>query len=441
MGAVFDAQFQSLRDAFGRGDRAGGTRDIRVARDRAGHPLYLYEASRLLIRVDGEGLDTAVRDGIRDLLRRRDLEPSDQLVGPGVVLQDTRGQDVPELLDEIDALFDGAYPTRLAPRGRTTGAVGPNHVVGIAKICPAGEPTVPEGDACGPWPAQVDASVTGKFRVKVGVSDTGLVQPVDTARNAWLGLAGSAVVDGDPDVLGPVQRSGLPLIEQFSGHGTFIAGVVRCFAPSADVYVNDHFSSSGGELESEMIAKVEQLVTGYGPQVVNLSAGTYTRKDWEPLGLTELARRLRANGIVLVTAAGNDSTDRPFYPAALPRADFPNIVAVGALGADLANPAWFTNYGPWVDVYALGEQRNAYPVGEYAYQEPPKRPNRQQFTLGLARWEGTSYAAPSVAGMIADRIARTGESPTQALAAVIAAARPLPTLPFGGVALLPDDRP
>jgi hypothetical protein len=442
MGAVFDVQFQNLRDAFARAGRAGGTRDIRVARDRAGHPLYVYEADRVLVRVDGRGLDPAVRETVRNQLRRRGIDPSDRAFAGGLVLQDTAGQDVPALLDDIDRQFDvDPHPVRMAPRSPAADGVGANHVVGIAKICPAGEPTVPEGDASGPWPAQEDPTVTGKFRVKVGVSDTGLVQPVDVGLNPWLGPAGSAVVDGDPDVLGPVLPSGLPRIDEFTGHGTFIAGVVGCTAPSADVYVNDHFSSSGGELENVMIDKVNELVRVYQPQIVNLSAGTYSRRDWVPLGLTEIALRLRDDGIVLVAAAGNDSTDRPFYPAALPRGEFPNIVSVGAVGADLTNPAWFTNYGTWVDVYALGEMRNAYPVGEYTYQEPPRRPNVQQFTQGLARWEGTSFSAPAVAGMIADRIARTGEAPTDALAAVLAAAQPLPALPCRGRALLPGARP
>jgi subtilisin family serine protease len=87
-----------------------------------------------------------------------------------------------------------------------------------------------------------------------------------------------------------------------------------------------------------------------------------------------------------------------------------------------------------VDVYALGEGLvNAYATGEYTYQEPPKRPAKQDFA-GMARWDGTSFSAPLVAGLIAAEISRTGAPASVAKDAVLATAQDIPGV---GPALFP----
>ena len=97
-------------------------------------------------------------------------------------------------------------------------------------------------------------------------------------------------------------------------------------------------------------------------------------------------------------------------------------IAVGALGADYQNLAYFSNYGRWVDVYAPGEALvNAFATGVYTYQEPPKRPARQIFE-GIARCDGTSGSAPLVAGLIAAEMSRTGRPASDAANEVLKAA-------------------
>jgi hypothetical protein len=186
-------------------------------------------------------------------------------------------------------------------------------------------------------------------------------------------------------------------------------------APDATIIVNSHFTLAAAQIETVIAQKVEEMIQNHSPDVICLPAGTDTRNNWDLVSFNDFP--IRHPDIPLVVSAGNDSHDTEFWPAA-----FEWAVAVGALGTDQRHRAWFSNYGSWVNVYALGESIiNAYTTGLYTYQEPPKQPAQQTF-YGMARWDGTSFSAPLVAGLIAAEMTASGISAQDAKDAVLARA-------------------
>lgn len=264
--------------------------------------------------------------------------------------------------------------------------------------CPAAEPQfVPESSR--PWPPTQNGGADGTG-VLVGVIDTGLLDQAPT-RYPWLaGVTGE--VEPETDAGGA--------IPEYTGHGTFIAGVVRTVAPQANVHVLRTLNRAGGAFETEIALRVMDLLDA-GVDVISLSAGTYGLENPDLKALRSIVEnQLRASkGVVLVAAAGNDSGREPFLPAAMA-----GVVSVGALSVRGDDRAWFSNHGGWVDVYAPGEDLvNAFARGLYTYREGPLVGNTQEFT-GMARWSGTSFSTPVVAGLIAARMSVTGENGLQA---------------------------
>ena len=314
--------------------------------------------------------------------------------------------DVLRLLDLIDA--------ELGP-----GIATPDHVLTAAQTlvpCSATEPQQVYPTA-GPYPA---VCRDGGARVRIFQADTGLVAG---AAETFPWLAG---VQGDLD---PRESNGTIL--PYGGHGTFVAGVLRCMAPQAQIHVENIFDTAGSACESEAAKRLNEAF-GFGFEIVHITASCHTRKNIPPQALEAWLELLRPyKGVICVAEAGNNHTKRPAWPGA-----FRDVLSVGALATDWHHRADFSNYGGWVDVYAPGENLiNAIGSGTYTCQIPPNCGQVRTFS-GLAQWSGTSFSAPIVTGLIAARMARCGESAREAAAALLAKAR-AQTIPGVGPALFP----
>lgn len=322
-------------------------------------------------------------------------------------------RDQPNVLDLIEEIDN-----RLGP-----GIAAPDHILTAAQHvtpCSATEPQQVYPTA-GPYPGLCRDGGSG---VRIYQADTGLVAGAGQTF-PWLdGVFG----DADPRA-GTVAGS---TIEPYGGHGTFVAGVMRCMAPHAQIKVANIFDTAGSACESE-VAKRLHRAFGFGFEILHITASCLTRKNLPPLALEGFLKLLRPyKGVLCVAEAGNNYTQRPAWPGA-----FPDVLSVGALATDWRHRADFSNHGGWVDVYAPGEKLiNAFGSGTYTCQVPPNVGEVRKFS-GLAQWSGTSFSAPIVTGLIAARMSRRGESAKEAAAALMAKAR-AQTIPGVGPALFPS---
>lgn len=417
MDPVFDAQYLPVKKKF----RDQGT-EIEVAYAPDGLVDYIYVVGQLLALDRDDNLNrlwaTLRRPPRADLSFRR---VTDELVLLSIDDLEEESLTVPEFLYRLDKDLGDDNPALHGGEPLAT----PVHVLHTARLCAAAEPGVPVGSPTQPLPP-VKGNRGDQNLVRLVISDTGLLENflpgrLDADQYWWLeGVDGDRLADPLDRIL-PRDLPGIPAEGEWrsipfeAGHGTFVAGVARSMARRASVYVGNHFTMAGAALEYEVTSGLDGLIPDQSPHVINVPAGGYTRKDLPLLSFGDFRRR---HDITLVAAAGNDSTDRKFWPAA-----FPWAIGVGALGADEQNLAYHSNHGDWVNVYSLGEGLvNAYATGVYTYHEPPKRPTQQVFR-GMAQWDGTSFASALVSGLIAAEIARGGGPAQDAAQRVLDAAR------------------
>jgi type VII secretion-associated serine protease mycosin len=190
------------------------------------------------------------------------------------------------------------------------------------------------------------------------------------------------------------------------GHGTMVAGIVAAnasngtgiagVAPKASIMPVKVLDADGAGSDSEIAQGIAWAVE-HGADVVNLSLGGPL-----PNGVLDAAiADATARGVTVVAASGNDGSDLPNYPAAIP-----GVITVGATAHD-GRAAFFSSRGDWLDLSAPGLNITS-TVWNDTY----------------ATASGTSFAAPIVSGVMALVRARyPAETRAQVEARVLDAAR------------------
>ena len=215
--------------------------------------------------------------------------------------------------------------------------------------------------------------------VVVAVIDTGVASVPD--------LAGTSVLGGASFV------PGVASAVDDQGHGTHVAGTiaqttnngvgVAGMAPESTILPVKVLSATGAGQAGWIAAGIDWAVDE-GADVINLSlGGAYSEV------IHTAIRKARAQGVLVVAAAGNTGREGVSWPGALPEA-----IGVGAVGPGGA-PAPYSSWGEGVDLSAPGgDKRHAGGgilqdtldgAGGHAYLE----------------FQGTSMATPHVAGAAA----------------------------------------
>jgi subtilisin family serine protease len=182
--------------------------------------------------------------------------------------------------------------------------------------------------------------------------------------------------------------------EDLEGHGTHVAGIISAVAAGAtgvsgvaqcalDVWkvFSDQKFKGQRYVDSDMYIRALGLALEGGCRVVNLSLGGTELDRFEK----DLIARLIRRGVTVVAAMGNEYEEgNPIeYPAALP-----GVIAVGGIDQEHRR-AVFSNTGDHICVVAPAVAiRSTIPLSRTS-----SRPR-------YADWDGTSFAAPLVAGAI-----------------------------------------
>ena len=203
-------------------------------------------------------------------------------------------------------------------------------------------------------------------------------------------------------------------------HGTLCAGVIGArnngkgligIAPKAKLYGYKLFStdSEGNPLPIYTSDIVRAFQMASSADVISCSWGTYDVADNVREIIDYLAHHGRdGKGIPIVFADGNDGMDQSYW--ANDESALDSVIAVGAV-TDSGEVAWYSNYGPALDFVAPsgGGSLNIAStdlMGDAGLADGRYGHPNYAYAIDDTGFNGTSAAAPQVAGVIALMLAK-----------------------------------
>ena len=165
-------------------------------------------------------------------------------------------------------------------------------------------------------------------------------------------------------------------------HGTFVAGIIAAVTNNSEGIAGLAQVKVMAEKvwDKEGVCYLDWLANGIkhavdkGAQIISMSWSV----EYNYSLLYDAVKYAYEKNVLLVAAAGNEENDTKRYPAA-----YDEVIAVTATDQN-DNPAWFSNFGDWVELAAPG-------VDIYSTIRGPS----------YDYWSGTSFACPHVSGLAA----------------------------------------
>lgn len=206
------------------------------------------------------------------------------------------------------------------------------------------------------------------------------------------------------------------------GHGTHVAGTVAQstnngygvagIAYEANLMPLKVLSASGGGTVAD-IAEAIRFAADHGADVINLSLGGAGESQL----LEEAIHYAHSKGVLTVAAAGNENQNSASFPAR-----YPHVLGVAALNSS-SEKAVYSNFGAGVDIAAPGGSLNDENTAGGILQNTINFDENGTLTPVFAAYQGTSMAAPHVAG-VAALVKATGiQEPDEVMAVLKQSAR------------------
>lgn len=214
-------------------------------------------------------------------------------------------------------------------------------------------------------------------------------------------------IDADPNDPGDLANGG-----NSSFHGTHVAGTVGARSDDGEGVAGAGWDtrlmplralgrSGGTEYDINQairyaagLANDSGTVPAQRADVINLSLGGAGFSA----ASQALVNEVRAAGVIVIAAAGNSSTSQPFYPAA-----YDGVLSVSAVDIN-GNLAGYSNFGSTIDIAAPGGRTSADVNGDGfgdGVLSSLGDDSDGGIQLGYGFLQGTSMAAPHVAGVVA----------------------------------------